>query len=461
MSLSTTTQRQRLARTLWIVTALWAVFILLSLHFGWLNAFFFDASRAHVQGIDFFPVERGWLNLFAGRSEFDTFHSGYGPYATWLVYHPALVVFVGPFLMAFKPWTAYAIWSVISMGIMGLSAYFIMQRGTGSVRRALVALLFLGFPTVLMLHVGNVQAVLVLSCALLFAALDSMESNGVTRGNERMLLAGLLISLFSKPIVFAMFPLFLLLKETRRSALRSLGIYVVVSLIFLTMPALNPVAMSWDQRWFLAMHPDVVSQTMNPFTNGFLVTAPMQDNAIHWLAMAGLSDFRLLHIDVYSLPALLDGWLGERTPDAFYKVPSILVLELSVLIVFLRDRKALLEAALYTVMAASLLLFVSYGLVWEYHFTAVFPITGLLIMRGLRSKLDPAIVGLSVLVWLPSLYFVLSHRDLASMSVQTALRVERVGPVVLIFGLLLIHATLVALRSPKGLGLAGSFTSQP
>jgi hypothetical protein len=446
-------KNDRLARIVWIVTALWAAFLLLSLHFGWLDAFFFDASHAHVQGIDFFPVERGWLNLLAGRSEFDTFHSGFGPYATWLVYHPALVVVLGPFLMAFKPWAAYAVWSVISLSLMGLSAFFIMRQGTGSLHRALVALLFLGFPTMLMLHVGNVQAVLVLSCALLFAALDSMASNGVTRRNEAMLLAGILISLFSKPIVFAMLPLFLLLKETRRSALRSIAIYAVVSLVFLTMPALNPVAMTWAQRWFLAMHPDVISQTMNPFTNGFIVTVPMQDNAIHWLAMLGLSDFRLLHIDVYSLPALLDGWLGERTPDSFYKVPSILVLELSILIFFIRDRKARLEAALSTVMAASLLLFVTYGLVWEYHFTAIFPIAGLLIMRGLRNKIDRAVAALSVLVWLPSLYIFLSNRDTASMSVQNAMRLERLGPVVLIFALLLIRATLLALRSPTGMGL--------
>jgi hypothetical protein len=457
---------QRLARIVWIITALWALFLLLSLRFGWLDSFFFDASHAHVQGIDFFPVERGWLNLLAGRSEFDTFHSSFGPYATWLVYHPALAVVIGPLLMVFKPWTAYAVWSVLSLGLMGLSSFFIMQRGNGSLRRAIVALLFLGFPTMLMLHVGNVQAIIVLSCALLFVALDSMEANGVTRRNEAMLLAGILISLFSKPVVFAMLPLFLLLKETRRTALRSIVIYAVVSLVFLTMPALNPVAMTWNQRWFLATHADVVSQTMNPFTNGFNVTMPMQDNAIHWLAMIGMSDFRLLHIDVYSLPALLDGWLGVRTPDAIYKVPSILVLELSILIFFIRDRKARLEAALSIVMAASLLLFVTYGLVWEYHYTAVFPVAGLLIMRGLRKKLDPAIVGLSVLIWLPSLYIVLnnnvlSNQVLSSLSAQNTLRLERVGPVVLIFILLIIRATLIALRSPGGLGLPKRSTFQP
>ncbi len=62
-------QRRNMAKIVWIVTAVWAVTILLSLHYGWLDAFFFDTSRSHVQGIDFFPVERGWLNLVAGRSE--------------------------------------------------------------------------------------------------------------------------------------------------------------------------------------------------------------------------------------------------------------------------------------------------------------------------------------------------------------------------------------------------------
>jgi hypothetical protein len=443
----------RLASFVWAFTALWAAFLLLSLHFGWLDAFFFDASNAHVQGIDFFPVERGWLNLLAGRSIFDTFHSGYGPYATWLVYHPALVVVIGPLLMAFSPWTAYALWSVLSLGLMGLSAFFIARQGSGSLRKALVFLLFLGFPAALMLHVGNVQAVLVLSCALIFAAVDDICATGVSRRNQAMLLAGLLISLFSKPVVFAMLPLLLLLKETRRPVLRALGIYVLVSLVFLSVPLLNPVALGWGQRWFLATHPEIVAQAMNPFTNGFTITAPMQDNAIHWLAMRGLGGFRMLHIDVYSLPALLDGWLGTRTPDALYAVPSILVLELSVLVFFVRDRKARLDAALMTLMAASLLLFLSYGLVWEYHFTAVFPVAGLLLMRGLRNPIDRAILLLGALVWLPGLYVLMRHRDAASLSVQNLLRLERVGPVVLIFLLLLVRAALLALRSPAGLGL--------
>jgi len=447
-------QHQRLAKIVWIITAVWAVTILLSLHYGWLDAFFFDTSRAHVQGIDFFPVERGWLNLLAGRSEFDTFRSGYGPYATWLVYHPALVVALGPFFMAFRPWVAYGIWSVVSMGLMGLSAGFLIRRGSDPLRRALVALLLLGsFPAILMLHVGNVQAVLVLSGALIFVAVDSMADNGVTPRNEAMLLAGLLLSLFSKPVVFAMLPLLLLLRQTRRSALRALVIYAVISLLFLVVPGLNPVAMTWAQRWFLMNHPEIVAQTMNPFTNGFNITPPMQDNVIHWLAMRGLVDFRLLHIGVYSLPALLDGWFGRHTPDALYRIPSILVLELSLLVCLIRDQRDRLEAALSILMAASLLVFISYGLAWEYHFTAAFPIAGLLLLRNHWGRIDRAILALSAVLWLPSLYVFLRGSDAASLSVQNELRLERVVPAVLIFLLLLVRALWIAFRSPRGLGI--------
>jgi hypothetical protein len=48
------------------------VFMLLSLHFGWLNAFFFDTEHADVQGIDYFSAPKSYLNLLEKRSMFDT-----------------------------------------------------------------------------------------------------------------------------------------------------------------------------------------------------------------------------------------------------------------------------------------------------------------------------------------------------------------------------------------------------
>ena len=74
-----------------------------SLHFGWLNMFFFDAEHAHVQGIDFFAVPKSFLNLLEGRSVFDTWGgTAYGPYSTWYLAHPAFSVFVASWFSFFS-----------------------------------------------------------------------------------------------------------------------------------------------------------------------------------------------------------------------------------------------------------------------------------------------------------------------------------------------------------------------
>jgi hypothetical protein len=211
--------------------------------------------------------------------------------------------------------------------------------------------------------------------------------------------------------------------------------------------------MTWTERWFYFLHPDLVQQTMNLFTNGFNVTQPMQDNAMHWLNMRGLASFRMEHIDVYSLPALLDGWLGRHTPNSLLQVPILFVLEVTVLVALVRDRAARMEAALMTLMAASLLLLLSYGLVWEYHFTLVLPVAALLLLRKHPGPIERAIIALSVLLWLPSLYVLLRGQDIGSLRVQLLIHAGRVLPTLLIFTLLLVRAVMLSLQSPRGLRL--------
>src|ERR1700712_1248230 len=153
-----------------------------------------------------------------------------------------------------------------------------MPRGGDPLRKPLVFLLMLGsFPLVVMLGAGNVQAILVLALTLVLVAVDEMRELGATVRNQRMLLAGLLLSLFSKPAVFLMLPLLLALRETRRTALKALGIYVIVSAAFLVVPGLNPEPMTWAARWNLLLHPAVVQQTMDVYSNGFSITQPMKD----------------------------------------------------------------------------------------------------------------------------------------------------------------------------------------
>ncbi len=431
-------KRKKIAVAIYTATAIWCAFLLLSLRFGFLKGFFYDTMYAHVQGIDFFPVAKSFRNLLAGRSIFDTFGAPmYGPYATWFLYHPASSILLGLWFGAMAPWTAYCTWTALSLALMGVAAWVIARCGSDPVRKALVTLLMMGsFPAFIMLYVGNVQAVVVLAVALILAAVETIREEGATRRSDWMLLAGLLLSLFSKPVVLAMLPLLLMLKQTRKAAVRAIAVYAVVSLAFLVLPFLNPDAMSWKQRADLATHPETVRQTMNIYTNNFVVTPPMKDNSVHWLAMMGLSDYRMLHVDVYSLSAFLDMALQQHTAEAWFRAPGILVLEMSLLVMLIDDNRKRLEAAATVLMAATMMLFVTYGLVWEYHYTMVFPVVAVLLMRQRQTIADGIICALGLIVWLPSLFIFVNAGDATSQFVQTLIRVDRVVPAALIFCIL-------------------------
>ena len=89
------------------ITGLCVLAQLLSLKLGLLNAFFFDAVHADVQGIDYFSLPKAFLNLAAGRSAYATFDPpAYGPHYTWFILHPAVAVWLGSWLSLFDPMTA-------------------------------------------------------------------------------------------------------------------------------------------------------------------------------------------------------------------------------------------------------------------------------------------------------------------------------------------------------------------
>lgn len=438
--------RKTVAALVWSATAVWIVVLLASLRYGLLDRFFFDSSHAHVQGIDFFPVVRAFLSVLHGHSAYDTFSVNYGPYATWFLYHPLLAVALGPPLAWMQPWTAYAVWAAVSFLLMSLSAWLVMRLSSDPLRRALVALAMLGaFPVYSMLYVGNVQALTVLSVTLVLVGLAQMakldgadpDYEAIMRRSQGMLLAGLLLSLFSKPVVLLMLPLLWMMPETRRTAWKAFAIYGVVSLAFVAVPLLNPDGMDWSERIWLVTHPTMVQQTMNVYTNGFTVTQPMKDNAVHWFAIVALTDYRLMHIDVYSLPVFLDSWLHMHTPEVLYRLPAILILEFSAMVAFLRGRRARLRAALHLTMAASMAYLVMYSLVWEYHYTVLLPVLGLLLVRKNWNAAEKSMLTLGALVCGPSLYFLVSRQNPALLSVQNVIRLDRVVPATAIFCILL------------------------
>ena len=317
--------------------------------------------------------------------------------------------------------------------------------------RRLIWLLMLGsFPGFLMLFVGNVQPFTVLALSLLLVGMLRLQHESLHA--TRYVFAGLLVSLFTKPVVLLLLPLLLLLRETRRTALRALAWYLSVSFLFEIVPLLNPEPIGLRRVLWLAVHPSFVRRTMDIYANHFLLTPDMRDNSVHWFNLVAQSGSRLSHIDVYSLPVFLDTVIKTHTPDWLYTLPAVAVLALSIAVWRIRDDQVRCEAALLLACAASLSFFVAYPTVWEYQYTAVLPVAAtLLLARGnclLRGRRWAWSVGLAVCAWLPSLYF-LDGSALPTARALTLARLDRVIPVTLLFGLLLLAVATAALHRRK------------
>ncbi len=423
------------------ITGLCVLAQLLSLKLGLLNAFFFDAVHADVQGIDYFSLPKAFLNLAAGRSAYATFDPpAYGPHYTWFILHPAVAVWLGSWLSLFDPMTSYGIYTLLALAVLAACAWLLAQRSGDALTRRLIWLLILGaFPTYWMLFVGNVHALPVLALGMVLGGLFSMTYE---RRGEKLLFAGLLLSLFSKPFVLLMAPLLLLLKETRKTMARALLLYVAVSLAFEIVPALNPEAIGLRQVAWLAMHPAFVHEHMNYYTNHLRLNAWMRDNSTHWFNMIAQSDAAMMHIDIYSLPVFLEALIGRPTPAWLSKLPLLLTLVLSVPVALLRDKRLRLEAAMLLAMAVSLTFFLGYSTVWEYQYASVMPVAALLLLVGERGvfyrRARGRLLALAACLWLPSLYILTEGRAITP-PVLLFIWFDRVVPVTLLFILMMVE----------------------
>ena len=433
-----------LIRVLPWLTGLGVLVEMLSLRLGLLNIFFYDAVHADVQGIDYFSLPRGFLNLVAGKSMYDTFgQAKYGPHATWYLAYPALVPVLGSWLSKFGAMTSYGLYTMISLTMMAVCAWLLARETDDALMQRLIWFLVMtAFPTYWMLFVGNVQALLVLAMGMVFAGVMGLTYRD--RG-EALLLAGLLLSLLSKPVVLLMSPALLLVKETRRATVRALAVYAVVSAIFELMPRLNPEAIGLQRVAWLAVHPGYVRATMNIYTNHLQLNDAMKDNSAHWFNLIAQTGTRFVHIDVFSLPVFLDVLLGMRTPTWIYQVPMITLLGLSLLVARMPQGRTRLEALLLLLMAASISFFLAYPTTWEYQYTSVLPVAGALLALRERSVFYERarlwLFGLAAFAWLPSLYW-LTEGKTATAQVVLMIWADRVVPVTLLF----VVAIVVAAR---------------
>ncbi|MGB3946842.1 MAG: glycosyltransferase 87 family protein [Bacteroidia bacterium] len=436
------------------VTVAIVLVMLLSLHFGWLNKFSFDSEYASVQGIDYFAVPKSFLNLMEGRSIFDTWGgTPYGPRATWYLAHPAFSVFVASWFSFFPPWISYWLFIVFSIAILAYCAYFIAKASNKQLNKYLTYFLMLcAFPVYWMLYVGNMQAPLVLALGLLLVAVYELtysESEADTKAANQKLMAGLLISFFSKPIVLLMLPVLLFTKETRRTTIVSLIIYAIVSFLFIVVPVLNPQGVGLEKLFTVMFDFDYIKENMNIYKNGYKLNEYMKDNSIHWLNLIAQSEYKFMHIDVFSLPVFVDTYLNKSTSASIYKLPIYLSLFLSVGVALIKDKKTRLESTLLLIMAISLSFFLSYNTVWEYQYTSALPVMAmmpiLLEKDVFYRKYIKFILIIGAFIYLPSLYFLVRKSNFESLE-QTIIRLNRVVPVLLMF---LIMITVVAFAVKK------------
>lgn len=429
-----------------LITIVWCALMLLSLHTGWFNAFFYDSSNLHVQGIDYFALPKTFLNLKEGLSMFNTWGgTPYGPYATWYLGHPAFGLFVCSWFSLFSPWTSYWLFVIFSFGIMVFSAWLMAKRAPSLFAKRLTwFLLLFGFPLFWMLYVGNMHAPTVLALSCIFIAFQIASSGALStqqyKSVQRFLMAGLLISFFTKPIVLLMLPLLLLLKETRRTTLISLLIYGFVSFLFIVIPVLNPEGIGLSNIWKVATDISFIKQHMNIYQNNFVLNAYMKDNSIHWLNLIAQSDYRLMHIDVFSFPVFIDTLLGYPLNAAWYKIPIYITLILSCIVPFIKNRVLKFQTALLLLMAISLTFFLSYNTVWEYQYASLLPILALLPQlyqnNVFYKKWIPLLGAIAFFVSLPNCYVFLHGRTITPFFLLL-IRLNRVIPVMLLFILFL------------------------
>ncbi len=425
-----------------VITIVWCIIMLASLKTGWLNAFFYDAANLQVQGIDYFALPKTFLNLKAGISMFDTWGGvPYGPYATWYLGHPAFGVLVCSWFAFFAPWTSYWLFVGFSFLLMLFAAWLVAERAASFLSKRLAWLLMLfGFPTFWMFYVGNMHAPLILALTFIFLAIDTFSFTELTDTNiqqaNRYLMAGLLISFFTKPIVLLMLPLLLLLKQTRKTTLVCLGIYAVVSFLFIVVPVLNPEGIGLEKLLKVATDFGFIKNNMNIYQNHFVLNAYMKDNSIHWLNLIAQSDYRLMHVDVFSFPVFIDTLLGYPLNAAWYKLPIYLTILLSFLVPFISNRQMKFQTALLLLMAITFTFFLSYNTVWEYQYASVAPVLALFPVLYERNvfykKWIPLLFVSAVIIDLPNLYFLL-HGKLITNNLLLLIRFNRVIPVVVMF----------------------------
>jgi len=206
-------------------------------------------------------------------------------------------------------------------------------------------------------------------------------------------------------------------------------IYTLVTAVFFIVPFLNPESDNIQHWMFLVHHSDIGytgdSESFNT------VTSP------------GYFEF-------FSLPTFLDNLSLKKINPLVYKIPLILVLIPSILILFVRERNDRILILLLTIILAICSFYLSYNRIWEYFYTTLLPtipVLAILHKKELfsnRKRILKYSLLISALFYLPTLFFLSRNHTYYFLEIS---RIMRVIPVMLIFTNLLFLIVLVLITT--------------
>ena len=409
-----------------------------SLRFHFLD-FLFSQTLSGYLGWDYFLLPRAYDCLLHGVNMFDPYPAatecGYGPWATPFVLHPLSAVVPGAALHALAPWTSYAAFVAGSIGSLFVLYWLFAGLTDKPLNRSAIFLaLVASWPLYLMLWLGQTHVFTVLAYGLVLYGL-LRRARGWAGRHDWMLIAGLLISLFTKPLVLLFVPPLLVASLTRRSAVIALGIYGVVSALFTLLPTLNPSGFPLD---------GLLSGRLE--LRGLLRSG----NLYHWGNIVSVSGgLNTNHRDIHVLSTLLNVVLPERIVIAVNQLLLALVL---LWVTWLAALPATVsEAARRLALIGCLLIslyYLAYTFAFEHQYPtlALAPIVFLLLLPGTADRalrrymilgmaayfplLLPTIYRLVVQYPVRDIFYDYSAETLAQMTIYRSFRIV---PVLLMF----------------------------
>jgi len=254
-----------------------------------------------------------------------------------------------------------------------------------------------------MLWNAQMHIFLVIAIGFILLAIYNMGNRKVM---NRYLIIGLLLSLFTKPIVLLFIPILFLEKKTRESTIKALIIYIAISFIFIILPFLNPEG----------------------------------NNIFHWENILNQANNIIdqNNFELFSLPTFISEIIGKKISLIIFKIPLFFTFVLSLFIIKIKDIQMKKYFILLIITLSVFEYFLSYNLVWEYHYTIIFPTLPILyiIQKNKSWKFNfliKIVLFISVLYYLPTPCFI--FKDTIEKHLFIC-RITRVGTVIISYVLI-------------------------